>query len=228
MDETSFVFMKSITHEIANPLNGMYLTVQFLEQQLAHPSKISLDAVRRDVENLKSEIDRLRALLDDLRHFVGSDRLYLKSISCGEVAAEIVAMEQHHHRERGIRTELDFPPSLPRVTADRQKLKQVLLNLCKNAAEAMPEGGKLVLLGVQRKDKVVLEVKDTGQGIPGEVDVFEIFTTTKPNGLGLGLAISRQIIAAHGGVISCASEPNKGTTFRITIPLEPPISQHAA
>ena len=84
MDETIFVFMESITHEIANPLTGMYGTVQFLEQQLAHPNEINLDALRCDVENLKSDIDRLRALLDDLRHFVRSGRLNLKSVAFGE------------------------------------------------------------------------------------------------------------------------------------------------
>ena len=228
MDASTLMFMANITHEISNPLTGMHCTIQFLQQQLAEPNAVSFDALRRDVETLRTEIDRLRALLQDLRDFVRAGRLNLKSVSVGEVAAEIVAVEQHHHRQRGIRTELDFPPSLPCIVADREKLKQVVLNLSKNAAEAMPDGGRLVLRGFQKGNEIVLEVKDTGRGISDEENIFELFTTTKPNGLGLGLAIARQIVAAHGGVISYTSEPNRGTTFRITIPLEPPLAGAAA
>jgi len=133
MDESSSLFMAHVTHELSNPLAGMQCTVQFLEWQLAKPKDLDLGALRRDVATLKSEITRLRALLQDMREFVRSGRLTLKPVSIGEVAAEIAAVEQHHHRERGIRTELDFPPSLPRVVADREKLKQVVLNLSKNA-----------------------------------------------------------------------------------------------
>jgi signal transduction histidine kinase len=220
--------MASISHEISNPLAGMYSTLEFLDRRLADPNGVSLDVLRRDVKNLKYETDRLRELLQDLRDFVRSGRLDLKSVSLGEVAAEILAMEQCHHHERGIRTDLDIPASLPCLIADRHKLKQVLLNLFKNAAEAMPRGGKLVLRGFQEGNEIVLEVKDTGGGIPREANVFEPFSTTKPNGLGLGLAIARQIVAAHGGVISYTSEPDKGTTFRIAIPLKPPPVERAA
>ena len=227
MDKSILAFVAHVTHEISNPLAGMHCTVQFLEQQLADPNSLNLDAVRRDVGNLKMEIDRLRALLLELRDFVRVGRLNLKSVCVGEVAAEIVAVEQHHHREQGIRTELDFPLSLPCVVADREKLKQVVLNLSKNAVEAMPEGGELKLRGFQKDNEIVLEVKDTGRGIHGQENVFERFTTTKPNGLGLGLAIARQIVAAHGGGISYTSEPNTGTTFRITIPLAPRLAEAA-
>jgi signal transduction histidine kinase len=209
----------SITHEIANPLNGMYTTVQFLEHQIAPPAAPRNDEIRSTLGDLKREIERLHLLLQDLRFLARPGRLHLTSVSLSEIAAEILAMETHNYRERGIITELDFPAFVPPVMADRDKLKQALLNLCKNAVDAMPDGGKLALRGIATGTEVILEVSDTGSGIPDEVNVFELFTTTKPNGLGLGLAIVRQIVAAHGGAISYNSDTSRGTAFRITIPV---------
>jgi signal transduction histidine kinase len=108
------------------------------------------------------------------------------------------------------------------VPANAEKLKQVLLNLCKNAFEAMPDGGTLTLRGRRTDGRVSLEIEDTGAGIPKGIDIFELFTTTKSHGTGLGLAIVRQIIGAHGGTITYSSQPGKGTTFRLSLPLEPP------
>jgi signal transduction histidine kinase len=217
----------SITHEIANPLNGMYTTVQFLERQLSRPGELSDDEVRSYMGDLKREIERLLSLLQDLRFVARPGQLNLNPVSVGEIAAEVVSMEQHHYKERGIEVDSDFPASLPPLPADREKLKQALLNLCKNAAEAMPDGGKLVLRGSQEGNEMVLEVMDTGVGIPQQVNVFELFTTTKAQGLGLGLAIVRQIVAAHGGAISYTSEPNRGTAFRVTMPLMPAADRAA-
>ena len=217
-----------ITHEIANPLNGMYTTVQYLEQELAKPAALSNDEVRSTVADIKSEIERLNSLLQDLRFLARPGELNLKPVAIGAIAAEILALERHHYKERGILPELDLPASLPPVMADREKLKQALLNLCKNAAEAMPEGGKLVLRGFPNDNEMVLEVSDTGTGIPNEVNVFELFTTTKPHGLGLGLAIVRQIVAAHGGAISYTSEPSVGTVFRVTLPVSLAAADRAA
>lgn len=206
-----------ITHEIANPLNGMYATAQLLELELAQSGPKNEEETRSVIGYLKNEIERLRSLLQDLRFLARPARVIHKPVSLGDVAADILVLEASC-KERGIRTEADFPASLPLVPGDREKLKQVLLNLCKNAVEAMPQGGQLRLRGFSTGDQVVVEVSDTGIGIPKELDVFELFTTTKPSGLGLGLAITRQIIAAHGGVISYESEPGRGTVFRVTIP----------
>ncbi len=108
------------------------------------------------------------------------------------------------------------------MDANTDKLKQVFLNLTKNALEAMPSGGQLTVTLRAEKEWVVVEVIDTGVSIPDDVDVFEPFKTTKPAGTGLGLPIVKQIIAAHGGSIEFESKCGTGTTFRITLP---PASQ---
>jgi signal transduction histidine kinase len=102
--------------------------------------------------------------------------------------------------------------------ADADKIKQVVLNLCKNAVDAMPGGGRLTVNGYRLAEMVVLEISDTGTGIPAGLDVFELFRTTKPGGSGLGLPLVRQIVSAHNGAVHYASEPGHGTTFKVYLP----------
>ena len=122
----------------------------------------------------------------------------------------------------GIEVEVDIEPGLPMILADGGRLKQVLLNLCKNAEEAMPQGGKLTVRGFQSGDRVVVEVRDTGEGIPADVDAFQLFKSTKAGGSGMGLAIARQIVTAHHGTLDYTSTVGKGTSFFVSLPVLPP------
>jgi signal transduction histidine kinase len=127
-------------------------------------------------------------------------------------------MEAENYAGKDVRVEQHLPPDLPLIQADRNRLKQALWNLCKNAVEAMPQGGTLTLQAHSSGADVILEIADTGAGIPPGVDIFEPFTTTKYSGSGLGLVVVRQVVAAHGGNITYSSEPGKGTTFRLALP----------
>jgi len=120
----------------------------------------------------------------------------------------------------GIVVEQAIPGALPDLRADRDRIKQVLLNLVLNAIEAMPSGGRLTLGAAVSGAALTLTVSDTGGGIPAELlpRVFEPYVTTKTRGLGLGLAIARRIVEAHGGRIEAESEAGQGTRFRITLP----------
>jgi signal transduction histidine kinase len=123
--------------------------------------------------------------------------------------------------ERGIRVEQDFETDLPTLMADGERLKQVLLNLFKNALEAMPQGGILTVRGNRSAESLVLEVIDTGVGIPPGINIMESFASTKHEGKGLGLLIVRQIVAAHHGTITYSSVPGR-TVFRLALPLSLP------
>jgi signal transduction histidine kinase len=133
-----------------------------------------------------------------------------------------LATEIAHYTAQGVSVEQDLPPDLPLVRADGDKLKQVLVNLCKNAVEAMPQGGELLVRAHHAGGQLTVEVADTGVGIPAGVNIFEPFVTTKSEGTGLGLSIVQQIVAAHGGTLTYTSEPGKGTTFTVALPLAPP------
>jgi len=97
-------------------------------------------------------------------------------------------------------------------------MKQVLLNLARNGIEAMPRGGTLTFEARASDDSVVIRVADTGVGIEPGLEIFNFFTTTKPDGTGLGLPISRRIVEAHGGTLTYESAPGRGTTFNVTLP----------
>lgn len=206
-------------HEIANPLNGMSMTLQLLERRLAREAGQVDAGATSAVKRLKDEITRLSQLLEDFRSISRREKYSFQPTALATVAGEVFAAEMEYYSARRIQVEQDFPPDLSLVVADRDKLKQALLNLCKNAVEAMPQGGTLTVRASNTGEQVVLEIMDTGVGIPAEVDIFELFSTTKASGTGLGLMIVRQIVAAHGGTITYASEPGKGTTFRLTLPI---------
>jgi signal transduction histidine kinase len=97
-------------------------------------------------------------------------------------------------------------------------MKQVILNLCKNAVEAMQNGGSLTIKAYRTGQSVLLEIRDDGIGVPKGVNIFELFKTTKPSGSGLGLPLVQQIVSAHNGTINYTSDAGRGTTFTIRLP----------
>jgi signal transduction histidine kinase len=144
-------------------------------------------------------------------------------IRVADLLAETAALVEPEARRTGVRLERLVPDDLPPLTADRDRLTQVLLNLTRNALEAMPDGGRLRLEAAATPRAVTLAVTDSGPGIAPEARarLFEPYYTTKARGLGLGLAIARQIVEAHGGAIDVEPADGGGSRFRVTLPREP-------
>ncbi|HET7005786.1 MAG TPA: PAS domain S-box protein, partial [Candidatus Binatia bacterium] len=209
-----------VAHEIGNPLNGISCTAQLLEKTFQAQSPNVNANVIEIIAGMKGEIDRLQTLLEEIRDFSSpnSQRLNLEAIDLAALTAEVLAREQTRYLERGIAVEQDFARELPAVMIDRKKMIQVLLNLCNNAAEAMAEGGTLTVRGYCSGENFCLEVADTGSGIPEDLDAFEPLTTTKPTGMGIGLAVVKQIVNAHRATITYTSQVGVGTVFRLTLP----------
>jgi two-component system sensor kinase FixL len=205
-------------HELGNPLNGMSLTIQLLEQRLARPTASPEKQVASTVSRLKSEIARLNLLLRDFRALSRREKFNFRGTSVQGLVTEALELELPRLKELGVEVRYEFPERLPEIAVDADKMKQVILNLVNNSVDAMPQGGKLIVKATTSDDAVVFEISDTGHGIPPDVDVFESFFTTKPYGTGIGLAVVREIVRGHGGTVSYRSEPGSGTSFFITLP----------
>jgi len=204
-----------IIHEIMQPLNTLFTALQLHEHYLKDRKENPDEQTTKFIEVTREELLRLRDLLNELREFSRPFTLNLSSVNLPAIVTNVIDMELN---QKPIVIEHEFPEDLPPVMADSEKLRSVLVNLCKNAIEAMPDGGKLTLRGHRSGKNVCLEVEDNGAGVPAGVNIFEPFTTSKPTGWGLGLSIVRQIVLAHKGTIEYQSEPGRGTVFRMCLP----------
>lgn len=209
-----------LAHEIGNPLNSLSMNVQLLERRLAKSDGVRDARTSGYIRDIQGEIGRLTSLLQDFRAMSRRQRLNFQPVVLGSLVDELVGLESAEYAARGVTVATSIAPTLPAVNADAHKLKQMLLNLCKNAAEAMPGGGTLTVRARAGAGKIHIDVTDTGVGIPAGVNIFAPFVTTKAEGTGLGLSIVQQLVFAHGGDISYTSTPGQGTTFTVTLPVE--------
>jgi protein-histidine pros-kinase len=205
-------------HEIANPLNGIATALEIAALELQHTENRN-PLIYDSVTMAYGEIQRLSSLLRDYRSIARPQRLQLEPTDVCQIVQDAITTIMRGHSASGVKTNIQFDQDLPLVDADKQKLKQVVLNLAKNAVEAMSDGGVLSARIFQNNARVIVEITDTGAGIPEGEDIFQLFRTTKPDGTGLGLPIVQQIVSEHRGSIEYESTPGKGTTFRISLPV---------
>jgi signal transduction histidine kinase len=206
-----------IIHDLANPLNGIITSVELLERYLAKTSKHHL--IPEVVQALKERNASVYKLIEELRQFTRPLELSLEPVNLTVMLRQIVReLSMVCKNSQSIEMEPELSETSAVVTADDEKLTRVFLNLCKNSLDAMPEGGRLTVRCYTRESNVVVEVQDTGCGIPKGMNLFEPFITSKASGWGLGLSIVRQIVLAHGGTIEYVSELGKGTTFIVDLP----------
>jgi signal transduction histidine kinase len=216
----------SVAHELNNAFGTVILRVDGLLAKTP-----AGDPRRPALEVIDQEVERMATRVSTLLEFTRASRGQVSTVAVCEEVVRTVDLTAHHLAKSGIRATTDFAPGVPSIQADRQQLRQVLLNLFTNAADAMPRGGRLairVAAGAVAGGRpgVVIEVEDTGVGIPPDVlpRVTEPFFTTKGEGkgTGLGLSICRRIVEDHGGGLAIESRPGVGTTVRVALPLRPP------
>ncbi|MBI3002130.1 MAG: response regulator [candidate division NC10 bacterium] len=219
-----------VAHEIRNPLFGITSVAQILNNEVEYGP-----AHRELVTAMLSESRRLNALVNDLLLYGRPSSLERRPVELGQVWEEILGLQREELQARGVTFRREIPPDFPAVPVDPDKMKQVFLNLLKNAVEATPPGGAVTVAlrlrpaqvgrrrgGPGRSRFAEIALSDTGCGIPAadRERIFDLFHTTKPRGSGLGLAICRRLVEDHGGRILVDSKEGEGSTFTVLLPLE--------
>lgn len=211
-----------VAHEIRNPLSSISLNAEMLQDEISSYKSVDVEEARALLRAIISEIDRMTALTEEYLQFSRLPESRLARGNLVRMIEETVEFLRHELRQKRVEVELHLQDEVGEVQFDRVQMRRALLNLIRNAAEAMPRGGKLRIRVEQRGQSVITHIEDTGIGIPQEVigKIFEPFFTTKEVGTGLGLAIVQQIINDHGGQILCTSKVGHGTSFSIILPLD--------
>jgi two-component system NtrC family sensor kinase len=214
-----------VTHEVRNPLSSLALNVELLEEELGGgggEASALLTAV-------KLEVERLTQLTEKYLSLARRSHPDFHEEDLGVVVSDAVASSQAELSQHEIRTELSIEPGLPTVSLDETQIRQVMLNLIRNAREAMAGGGELgvavkALRPPEPPELLEISVKDSGGGMDEQTreHLFEPFFTTKRHGTGLGLAITQEIVEAHGGKIRCERQEPRGTRFVIELPVRAP------
>jgi PAS domain S-box-containing protein len=212
----------SIAHEVNQPLAGIVASAETCRTWLSGDdpnlprARAAIERIIRDGKATADIIRRIRALFRQTEPAKAS-------LQINEVIDEVRRLAQDELNRRGVSMELELAHDLPPVLADRIQIQQVLMNLIRNGAEAMEdENGDARRLSVRSQcldDCIVVDVCDHGLGLTHPEKVFEPFYSTKPDGLGVGLAISRSIVQAHGGALRVRANEPRGTVFSLTIPL---------
>lgn len=216
-----------LAHEIKNPLSTININLRLLTEDLARFGDEQHQRLLRRLKGVQEESYRLKTILDDFLRYAGKYELAPASLDLRQIVGELCDFfaPQAQDAHVVLRSCLPDKPVFCRI--DENLFKQALLNLMINAVQAMTNGGELIIRVAAQHDSGVVEVIDTGPGIPADQlgRVFDVYYSTKKHGTGLGLPTSRRIVHEHGGTIRMESEVGKGTRFVITMPLDAGSSQ---
>lgn len=208
-----------VAHEVKNPLNAMTIHLELLKQKLEASGSGARGGEHVDI--IASEIRRLDDVVQGFLKFARPEELALQPVSTAELVHDVLKMIEPEAHAANVMLETDCAPGVPAVEADASILRQALVNLAKNAIQAMPDGGRLTATCAPTKDgRVEIRVADSGVGIAPEnlAKIFDLYFTTKQQGTGIGLSLVYRTIQLHNGDIDVESTPGVGTTFIIKLP----------
>jgi len=225
LDEVKSNLVATASHELKTPLTSLRLAVHLLLEETVGPLNAKQTELLLDArENSERLLEMVNSLLDLARLEQGRRQLAVEPVPPGALLETAADTVRPRADDKGVEVVLDVPPGLPAVSVDAARIGIALRNLIDNALTYTDRGGRITLGAAVGPDAVTLSVADTGTGIPPEhlSHVFEKFFQvpgqSRAGGTGLGLAIVHEIVAGHGGTITCESEPGKGTAFRMTLP----------
>jgi PAS domain S-box-containing protein len=214
----------SIAHEIKQPIAAAHTSAQTCLLWLGRDQP-DIEKAQKAVSRIIQDATRASEIINRIRVLFKKEQPQREWVDVNEVILEMISLMSSEAGRRAISIHTELASALPRVSADRVQLQQVLMNLMLNGIEAISEGkvaGHLTIKSQQNpEDRVLISVSDSGMGLPPEREdkVFDPFFTTKPQGTGMGLSISRSIIESHGGRLWATGNPDKGATFQFTLPV---------
>lgn len=206
----------SLAHEVRNPLGSLQGSLPILLEAIPED-----DPRQEFAAIVRKELQRLEELTGEFLEYARPPEPSWAEDDLNAVVAGVVQLVTKESERRRVVLETAYDPQLPRIWMDSNRMRQVVLNLCLNAIEAMTEGGTLRLVTAQRDDEVVLRVEDDGPGIPEGIRerIFEPFVTSKERGTGLGLAVVHGWVTRQGGSIEVESVLGEGTIFTLRFPI---------
>lgn len=215
-----------LVHDLGNPLAAVSMQAQLILRRSRRGDVQPAELIQQPAERVLSTVRRLESLVREFNSFAREQRLALTTVTLGRFLQTILDLWGPLAAGRGINLRLVGGEPSFTLRADAEKLRRVLDNLIANALEAMDEGpGEIVVrVSIPNPEKVRISVEDSGPGIPEGVDVFRLFETTKPEGTGIGLAVARQIVLAHGGTIEHTMREPRGTAFHVDLPRRGPTA----
>jgi two-component system sensor kinase FixL len=216
-----------VVHDLGNPLAALSMQAQLIMRRARRGDFHPVAPVQGPAEQILHTLKRLEGLIHEFTDFAREQRLDVRTIDVAALLSSCVELWHAFAAERGIALRLAPGEELAALHADEVMLRRVLDNLVKNAIEAIEQGpGEVVLsAALPTRGKMRIAVEDSGPGVPDGIDVFKLFETTKTDGTGIGLAVAKQIVEAHGGVIEHLSRSPRGTIFRIELPLGGPSTR---
>ena len=214
---------RRLAHELKNPLFPLQLTVENLVRAREQSAEQFDEVFRESSSTLLAEIANLKAIISRFSEFSRMPQPQFQRVQLNEIVQNVARLLQAQLRSQEsamIECRLELAGALEPLAADADLLHRAFSNLALNAMDAMPQGGTLTLRTRQNRDRITVEIADTGAGLTAQEceRLFTPYYTSKPHGTGLGLAIVQSVISDHGGRISVRSEPGHGTTFMIELP----------
>jgi signal transduction histidine kinase len=206
-----------VGHEVKNPINAIVVHLELLKTKLGDASAPAV----RHLEVIDAEIHRLDRVVQTLVDFSRPVELQLCEQDLRPVVAEVLALAAEEFSTRNVTLVSRLPSKMLVANFDADLLKQAVLNVIQNGAQAMPEGGKLEVILEEDKKMAILRIADEGTGIPEEIreKIFDLYFTTKSGGSGIGLAMTYRILQLHHGSVEVQSRTGQGTEFLLRIPL---------
>jgi signal transduction histidine kinase len=209
-----------VAHEVKNPINAIVVHLELLKNKLGDTSPSAM----RHLDIIESEIHRLDRVVQSLVDFSRPVELHLQENDLRVVVSQVGALASDELSTRGVRLLNHLPAKSVVVNSDPDLLKQALLNVILNGAQAMPEGGRLDVVVESDRKTALIRVRDEGVGIPDDIreKIFDLYFTTKSGGSGIGLAMTYRILQLHHGSVEVQSREVRGTEFCLCIPLAYP------